>query len=733
MNNAKSIRWHLFQVLLVSIVPLGIFAAGLLYFHWQAQQRERERSQMESVRLLAAAVDNALDSTIQRLGIFARLWGTSASDERTVHAQARDALAASPDWINIVAFRADGGAGVFRADAPFGTVMPKMRLLEMWLPLVREQRPLVTDSFTSPSTGETLISVGVPVMRDWRVTHVLIANLNARWFDELLNKQGFPQGAVSGVIDRTFKFVARSAEGDARRGADAAGPLVADMKLRQEGLGRYTSLNGIGVYTSWTRTRHGWWAAFATPSAPVAAAFWNHLLILVGLWMAAVAAGLAFALAKSRRIAASLASIEGQAAELAQGRHIETPPVSDVQELARALDAIHQASEALQQAMRQRDASLDVERQARAAAEAANRAKDEFLAMLGHELRNPLAAISHAAAIIRGGCTPDQLEFASGVLTRQSQHLKRLIDDLLDVGRVMTGKIQLRRQPLDLASAVRQAVATIQAAGRLADRQLSIDVEPVWVDGDTARIEQIVVNLLENAATHTQPGGRIRVSTSNQGDEALLQVSDDGRGIEADALPKVFDLFFQGEATADRARGGLGIGLTLVQRLAELHGGSARAASGGPGRGATFTVRFPAATEARARVGLSLVGGASASRTLLLVEDNADARASLRMLLEMHGHQVLEAADGAGALEMLRRERPPIAVIDIGLPGMDGYEVARAARRELGRDIVLVALTGYGSAADGQRAIQAGFDRHVTKPVTLHDLMEAIGEARRAA
>ncbi len=729
---AKSLRRHLFQVLLFCIVPIGLFAAGMLYLHWQAQERQRERSQIETARLLATAVDNALESTVQRLSILARLWATSGAGDELIYQQAKAAATASPDWSAIIAFGADGRA-LFRTDEPLGAALPRMRLLELWRPIFEGRRALVTDVIESPSRGTPVVAAGVPVLAGGKVTHVLIVSLELAWFDALLARQGQAEGGVAGIFDRNWKFVARSAEGDARRGTDPAGPLVEDMKRDPEGIALYTSLDGVGVYTSWTPSRHGWWVAWATPSAPVSDAFWTYLAVFGLLWAAVVAAGIAFAVAKGRKIAAALGTLEAGAARLARGEPMEQPPHSPVTEVQQALERLREAAGVLWAATRERDRSLETEREARAAAEAANQAKDEFLAMLGHELRNPLAAISSAATIVATGKrTREQLDFAGGVLQRQSQHLKRLIDDLLDVGRVMTGKIFLERRPLELAAAARHVVETLDTAGRLAQRRVEIDAEPAWLHGDPTRIEQIVTNLVVNAATYTAEGGRIRVRVARRGDEALLEVSDDGRGIAPEQLARVFDLFYQADSTLDRASGGLGIGLTLVQRLAVLHGGSVQAQSAGRGKGTTFTVRFPASGAAASAQPLAAPEPARA-QAILVVEDNADERESLRMALELQGHRVIAVADGAAALAAARRQRPGAALLDIGLPGMHGYELARRLREELGAGLLLVALTGYGGAAEERRALESGFDRHLTKPVAPEDLARALAAGREAS
>ena len=576
------------------MVPIGVLAAALLYLHWRAQEHERERSQIESVRLLAAAVDNTLDSSVERLSIFARLWSSSSLSEKAIYEQAREALMANADWSDILAFSADG-RGVFQAEGAFGGPMPSGPQFEVWQPVFAERRPVISDVFDAPDHGGPIVAVGVPVIRGGKVTHVLIADLNLGWYDRLMTSQGLPQGAVAGLFDRNFTFVARSAEGPTRRGQDPSPALVADMKRRREGLARYTNLNGTAVYTAWTFARGGWGVAFATPSAPIDNAFWSHLALFGFLWTAAVGAGMLYAISKARPVAAALESLEDQARHFATGQRIASLPDSSVDEVNRAILALEKASELLQTATRERDRSLEIERDARAQAEAASRAKDEFLAMLSHELRNPLAAIWTAATIVRSdGPSAAQLDRAIRVIERQSRHLSRLLDDLLDVGRAMTGKIVLERSAVELAATARHVVEVLQTAGRFADRRVELDCAPVWTEADPTRIEQILSNLLVNADTYTSAGGRIRVRIGREGPQAVLEIEDDGQGIAPENLRRVFDLFFQAESTADRAAGGLGIGLTLVQRIVHLHGGDVTATSAGRGRGATFTVRLPA-------------------------------------------------------------------------------------------------------------------------------------------
>lgn len=321
-------------------------------------------------------------------------------------------------------------------------------------------------------------------------------------------------------------------------------------------------------------------------------------------------------------------------------------------------------------------------------AQEANRAKDQFIAMLGHELRNPLGAIMSALQILqRVGANEPAAAHARAVATRQGWHLAKLVDDLLDVGRVLAGKIVIDPRPLDLGQIVRSYVATLRSQGKLDRHDVSIAAASVTVSADPVRLEQIIANLLGNALRYTPPGGHIRVSVEASDSQAVFAVEDDGIGIAPELLPRIFDVFVQSERRLDRAAGGLGIGLTLVKRLAELHGGSVEATSEGAGRGSRFVVRMPAlpAYVAVSEPPSELEIQATRARRILVVEDNDDAREMLRHLLQQDGHEVFEAADGRSGVQAALRHRPDIALLDIGLPELDGYEVAREIRTQMGR------------------------------------------------
>jgi len=329
--------------------------------------------------------------------------------------------------------------------------------------------------------------------------------------------------------------------------------------------------------------------------------------------------------------------------------------------------------------------------------------------------------------------TPESHAFARKIIARQTKQLGRLIDDLLDVGRVITGKIHLQKEALDLAEAAENAINTIRAAGHAANHRLSFDGEPVRVIADRARIEQVVVNLVSNALACTPPEGTVEVSVTPDGDDAVLTVQDEGIGLEAHDLERVFDLFFQAQGGLHR-KGGLGIGLTLVRRIVELHGGTVAGHSEGAGKGARFTVRLPAVTASA----LDIKVEAATSRgpralSILVIEDNDDARESLAQILGLEGHTVHVACDGRSGVEMAQRLAPDVAIIDIGLPEIDGYEVARRLRADRKHATLLVALTGYGQPEDERRAHEAGFDAHLVKPAEFGKLRALLEVAARAA
>jgi len=370
----------------------------------------------------------------------------------------------------------------------------------------------------------------------------------------------------------------------------------------------------------------------------------------------------------------------------------------------------------------------EAEREARARAEEADRRKDEFIAMLGHELRNPLAPIWTSLEIMREVPREDDRQvWAREAIARQVAQLSRLVDDLLDVSRINLGKIDLRMELVDLGVVALQALEASRPLLAARDHEVSVDLpaQPVRVHGDVIRLTQIISNLLNNAAKYTDRGGIVRLRVGCAGAEAIVSVSDTGIGIPADMLGHVFELFAQVREARDRSKGGLGIGLTLVKRLVEMHGGYVRASSDGVGRGSEFVLGFPllAATPAEAGAATMVVKQAGVTRRVLIADDNVDAAEGLRRVLELQRHQVEVVHDGEAAVAALSRSEPEVILLDISLPGLDGLEVARRVRARGGaRRPLLVAVTGLGRDEDRRRSADAGFDHHLVKPIDLASL-----------
>jgi CheY-like chemotaxis protein/anti-sigma regulatory factor (Ser/Thr protein kinase) len=366
----------------------------------------------------------------------------------------------------------------------------------------------------------------------------------------------------------------------------------------------------------------------------------------------------------------------------------------------------------------------------------ADRRKDEFLATLAHELRNPLAPIRQAASIARNEKASEaQRRWSNNVIERQVQHMSLLLDDLLDVSRITHGTLQLRKQHSDLQSIVSAAVETARPLVDERHHELRVDVsDQLQVYGDPLRLAQVLSNLLTNAAKYTHPGGSIRVTGLQQADELVISVEDSGIGIAPEDVPKVFGMFAQLRSAQEHAGGGLGIGLALAKGIVELHGGRIDAVSPGIGRGSRFTVRLPNAAARSIPASLATVrseGNRPAGMRILLADDNRDAAESLAIILRLEGHEVELAHDGEAALERYAAHRPDVALLDIGMPKHDGYEVARQIRASVkGGDVMLIAVTGWAQDSDKAQSKAAGFDHHLTKPIEPDKLIGLLADTR---
>jgi signal transduction histidine kinase/ActR/RegA family two-component response regulator len=726
----EPLRRRLYLLAAAAIVPLAAMAGIALLALAQQQRAQAERAGIELTRALATAVDAELQRSVAALEAMAISPALDSGDLRRFHESMRRVHAGRADWVTVtLADRT--GQQLANATRPFGAELPKVVDPDSLERVFRSGR-LVIGALTAGRGGVPAVPVRVPVSRNNEVRYVLTAAVKADSFLEVLNRQRVPPDWVVSVFDAKNMRVARSRQHAEFVNQPPAPSLQALMQQGDEGAGMTYVLEGDKVYTAFSRSRtSGWTLAIGVPRSAVESGGLRSLAAYGGGILLSIAVAVLAALAIGRGITAPMAWLRAAAQALGR-RETVVPPATRILEIREVGSALAAAAKERAQHEAEREQLLRREQEARANAEAASRAKDEFLAMLGHELRNPLGAIANASRLLEHPrIDAETAQRAREVISRQVEHLGRLTDDLLDAGRAIMGKIVLERQPLDLAAVVSRALGTLQAAGRLGAHRVERELEPVWVNADYTRVEQIVVNLVGNAVKFTPAGGTITVCVKPQSEEALISVRDTGVGMPPELGDRVFDLFVQGDPALDRGQGGLGIGLTLVRRLAELHGGSVTAASEGPGRGSEFTVRLPAiAPPATARRAEPHVAGAPA-RDILIVEDNEDAADTLRQLLELSGHRVRVERDGVAGLEALRAGAPDIALIDIGLPRMDGYELARRIRsaNDGRRAPLLVAVTGYGLPEDRQRALAAGFDDHLTKPVDVNALARLLARA----
>jgi signal transduction histidine kinase/CheY-like chemotaxis protein len=638
------------------------------------------------------------------------------------------AIAANAGSKRHTAVLREDGQQLFNTVVPFGQPVgaPAPGASVRVRGVFERQRPTVSNLIVGGATRKYVISVELPLTLDDGRRVLLDQWIDASHLNSLLPRD-VPRSWQVAVFDREGTTLARNRAWDAWVGVRAQPQL---LKAIQAGAARLDAAgpDGEPMVAALARSSlSGWTAAIGVPVSELEGTAARAVSLIAATLLCAVALALGGAILFARRLLAATEYLGAATEGMAEGW---LPPPADLRitELNSLQQVLHAVSRRLQKAETGRRKHLAEVQAARSVAESQNRAKDEFLAMLGHELRNPLGAITSAIALIQLKAGGQAAERAHQIIGRQSRHLTHLVDELLDANRVLSGKVTLSLVPLDLAAAVREAALTLQTQGTTAGHHVELDLETVWVSGDPTRLQQVIGNLVENAAKYTQAGGHIRVSTRCRDGMAELVVADDGKGIDADLLPRVWDVFVQGKVM-NRAAGGLGIGLAVVKSLVEQQGGAVAVYSRGAQQGSTFTVRLPVTAEpapaALAEAPAEELAPFDGLR-VLVVEDNQDLREMMCALLQSRGCAVSSAADGHGAIALAAGSLPQVAFVDIDLPDISGYEVARALAEQGG--IRLVAVTGYGQAEDVRRALAAGFERHLKKPVRLEDLERAIGE-----
>jgi signal transduction histidine kinase/ActR/RegA family two-component response regulator len=739
------IRAYLYLMAAAILVPVILFAGFALRLLDGAESdlaRTRVAAAAQRVALLVDAEHRATEAALRVLAASPSL---ARGDLQSFYDEAKAASGVHDAWCVLMD---EHGALLFNTLAPLAStpVLPRDPEPAYFAKMFAHDGAYVTDVMPGRASGRLVTAVAMPLMKDGR-RHVLAVGYGTDHFIQLLAAAGLPSDWQIDLVDRAGKLVASSTGPAELVGQDAPPAVVAAGARAPEGMLDIPLRNGGPGIVALNHAAAGWVVAVGAPARAVAAAPGGAPRAAALALVAALAGAAAVAAWFGRGHARSIRRAVEAASSLGRG---EMPPHrrSRIVEIDRLLAALRQAGNELTRAQATRDSAgserqsqLERAQQARQMAEEENRAKDQFLAMLGHELRNPLAPIGTAAQLLK---LPDldghRARYAGDVIGRQVEHMNRLLSDMLDVSRVTRGLVTLNLEDVDLRNVVERAVE--QTRPLMEDRQhrleLRLPPQPVMVRGDQTRLTQVVANLLTNSAKYTPPHGAIQLSLGGAGDEATLSVADDGEGITPELLPRVFDLFSQGERKADRAQGGLGLGLALVRSLVQLHGGNVDASSPGRGGGSIFTVRLPLKHELAALTA-ALPAPRRASREpkrdaqpaalrVMLVDDNIDAAVSLSLLLEAAGdHLVSTYYDAASALEWAAFERPDVFVLDIGLPDMNGYELARRLRAmPQFAGTLLIALTGYGQLADKVRAREAGFDMHIAKPAEPEEILAAL-------
>ncbi|MCC6532575.1 MAG: response regulator [Burkholderiales bacterium] len=731
------IRVYLAAMAAAVLIPLVALSGFGLDRLLKAEQAAAIRGVLEMARAVSLAADQELVSAEAALRVLATSAYLKAEDIASFHDQAMAARTTEAGWIVLYD---EAGRQVTDTRYPFGAMPATATPAPAWPQAPAYGRALISDLHRSTDTKRFIVTIAVPVTVAGR-PHSIVQAFEASYFERVFAERKVPGNWTVGIFDRDHTTITRST-----RAADFVGePGSADLRHAAtnaaEGSLRDRSREGADVYAVFTRSpRSGWLVAIGVPVEGLDAYAERAVALAALATLAIIALAASIVLLLGRRLSRSIASIAAATAALGRGEALP-PYAASVRELDQvrvALDNTHAALERETDLRARAEAErlqlFESEQAARQAAEQQNRAKDEFLAMLGHELRNPLSAISGAVALMKSASAQEEHRLhARDVITRQTQHLSRVVDDLLDLSRVMTGKVVLEFAPIDLAEVAAHCLDSMRAAGRVGAHQVRFTAEPVWVNADATRLEQIIVNLLSNALKYTPQDGRVEMHVEAQAEAALLRVLDSGLGIPKHLLPHVFDIFVQGEQSLDRAKGGLGIGLALVQRLVQLHGGSVTAESPGDARGSIFTVRLPrVAIPARNSDAIPRADAHGRKLRVLVVDDHEDSRTMLRLLLEQTGHEAIEAVDGIDGVQLALSRRPDAAIIDIGLPGINGYEVARRLRAlPTAANTGLIALTGYGQDEDRYRALEAGFDLHLVKPVGADRLVQALLEVTR--
>jgi signal transduction histidine kinase len=727
------LRTYLLLLTLVAIVPLLVFAAAAVLTDAQQERAAMELRMTDKAAQVATAVDAELQRTIGTLQAIGRSGSIARGDLRDFHEFAARLKDAEPGWGNLLLL-GPGGEHLLNARMPYGAALPPLNRSDLVVAAAKAGRPLVSPLVPAAVARRDLVAVYVPVGPPGGVSYVLAAGIEPANWKKLLESR-MPPDMNAVLLDRDSVVITSTDLTERNRAVPAVRtaflPTGQRLVLRAGAERvRREILNDIPVYVSTSRApMSGLTVATIVPVDEVAGGLLRSVLPLAG--------GAAGLLVLVLLLAGLLAgSISRSILSLVHGVEAVAAGASPQAEQDRVLE-VQQARQALLRTAERMTEQLRREAALREQLEGHERARNAFLAVLGHELRNPLAPLRNAVLILQRAEGREELVRKAGtVLDRQTSQLVRLVDDLLDVTRIQNGKIDLRKGIVDVAELARHVLDDHDSAARAAQIDLVPDLPstPALVVGDPARLTQVIGNLLTNACKFTPPLGTVHLRVQPAGASVRIVVQDSGAGIPADALRAIFEPFVQGPQEGARTRGGLGLGLALVDALVRMHGGSVSAASDGLGHGSVFVVELPLADPGAVRaVQADAEPAARRSepaqpRDVLIVDDDVDGAQTLAQLVEAMGHAPRTAPTAAAALAACRERRPDVILCDIALPGADGYSLARQVRADARlAGTKLVALSGHALPEHRSASADAGFDLHLAKPATVQELEAALG------
>lgn len=706
------------------------------------ERMAKSRREVEERRLVRTAVGmvNTLDrefaGSIRVLESLAQSEFLAAGDMEGFRAHAARVLESQPSWVSVGVADLTGQMLMNTALTP-GTPLPVTREMVSFRQAVEGRKPVVGRLAWARGPEVRAYPIRVPVIYDGQLKYILSATSAPHALQSMVQPQPHTAGEWSRtIVDSNQVVVARTRDPEKFVGRSASAEFVNATSQGTEGIFRATTLDGLKGCSGYAKSEvTNWICVVIAPNELVDGPVISSVMFVAAAGGLLLLVSVGVAVVFSRRISRSIASVARGAEQLSRGGVPSVEP-SGVLEVRQLADALTRSADLLQRREIERSDLLVRAEAARQQAEAASRSKDEFLAMLGHELRNPLSPARHGISFLDQKIPRDDRELRPvvEVLDRQVIHMTRLVNDLLDASRISRGSIELHRQCLDLVRLVDNVVADHQPEFHSKHRSLVFippeDGQPMLLSGDRTRLSQSIANLLHNALKFTHPGGRVTLTLDRRDHTALLSVHDDGIGIEPGLISRLFAAFEQGPQQLSRSLGGLGLGLNLVRGFIELHGGRVEAHSDGPDRGSTFRIFLPLDPS------LSLSASqptrpsnpdSTNRRRVLLVEDMADTARMLRLILSHEGHDVRVAHTAADALRTIETFSPDVILCDIGLPDMDGFALCRQFRGSpFSAYSFIIALTGYGQADDIRMALEAGFDLHLTKPVDTATLKQIV-------